>query len=103
MGQAKSRGSQADRIAQAVARVEAMKPASIMCNHCKAEIKDIHVVDSRNMDGIKAAFVGMCECGHSTFALHGAPDAVAKAMIALEESMEGGGTFGRADTGKSAS
>lgn len=76
-----------------------MKPASIKCNHCKADIKDIHVVDSRNMDGIKAAFVGMCECGHSTFALHGAPDAVAKAMIALEESMEGGGRFGRAEPG----
>jgi hypothetical protein len=101
MGQAKARGSQDERAAHAKARIEARKPASITCNHCKAEIKDIHVMDARGIEGIEEAYVGTCDaCGNSTFALRGEPDAVANAMVAIEQSMEDGGAFGREESVK---
>lgn len=95
MGQAKARGSQAERIAQAKALIETHKPASMTCSHCKADITEIHPVDARHLAGIKAAYAGICSCGHSTFALQGDPQSVANAMIALEDMMEDGATFGK--------
>lgn len=95
MGQAKARGSQAERVAQAKALIEAYRPASITCNHCKANITDVQAIDARSLDGIKAAYAGTCPaCGHSTFAFQGDPDSVAKAMVALEAAMEEGAKFG---------
>ena len=95
MGQAKTRGSQAERIAQAKALIEAHKPASMTCSHCKADITEIYPVDARHLAGIKAAYAGICSCGNSTFALQGDPQSVANAMIALEDMMEDGATFGK--------
>jgi hypothetical protein len=37
MGQAKYRGTKDDRAAQAIARIEALKPKFIVCNNCQAE------------------------------------------------------------------
>lgn len=86
MGQAKQRGNRDERAAQAVAKVEAIKPKAIVCNNCKTEITDVHVMDSRNMAGIDGAFAGMCECGHTTWAVAGHPDAVAGLMESLHET-----------------
>lgn len=94
MGQAKKRGSQADRIEQAKRRIEAMKPEKIVCNNCKAEITDVHVMDSRGMDGIKSAFAGICGCGHTTLAMQGDPEAVAAAMVAFQETTGHEGILG---------
>jgi uncharacterized protein with PIN domain len=66
MGQAKQRGSTEERAAQAIARIEAIKPKFIVCNNCKEQITDVHVMDSRGMVGIDGAFAGTCACGHST-------------------------------------
>lgn len=94
MGQAKNRGSQVARVEQAKARIEAMKPKTIVCNHCKADITDIRAMDSRGMDGIQGAFAGLCECGSTTYAMHGAPEAVADAMEALQIAMGHEGILG---------
>jgi hypothetical protein len=94
MGQAKSRGSHAERVELAKARIEALKPTIITCNNCKAGITDIQVMDSCGLAGIRAAYAGMCQCGHTTFALQGEPEDVAAAMVALERAMEGDVKFG---------
>lgn len=63
-----------------------MKPAAIVCNACKAEITDIHAMDTRGMPGIQAVFAGMCNCGNTTHAMIGDPDAVADLVVAIEET-----------------
>lgn len=86
MGQAKQRGSQKERAKQAREKIEMMKPAMIVCNACKAEITDIHAMDTRGMPGIQAVFAGMCSCGNTTQAMLGDPDAVADLVMAMEET-----------------
>jgi uncharacterized protein with PIN domain len=94
MGQAKQRGSKEERAAQALAKVEAIKPKVIVCNNCKTEIIDVHTMDARNIVGIEGAFAGMCECGHTTWAVSGHPDAVAGLMESLHETTGGESIIG---------
>jgi hypothetical protein len=94
MGQAKQRGNKDERAAQALAKIEALKPKAIVCNNCKAEIIDVHVMDSRGMTGIDGVFAGMCDCGHTTWAMAGHPDAVGRAMASLNETMGGESIIG---------
>lgn len=94
MGQAKQRGSRDERAAQALLKIEAIKPESIICNNCQAEIADVQVMDTRGMVGIDAAFAGVCECGHSTWAMTGDRNAVAKAMLVLDETTGGQSLIG---------
>lgn len=94
MGQAKQRGTAEERAAQAIARIEAIKPKFIVCNNCQAEITDVYVMDSRGMVGIDGAFAGMCNCGHSTWAMAGDREAVATAMMSLDEVTGGESVLG---------
>lgn len=87
MGQAKKRGSQAERTQEAKSRADALKPETIVCNSCQKDITEVFAMDTRGMDGITGAYAGMCECGSSTFALSGDPDAVADAAIVLNATM----------------
>jgi hypothetical protein len=87
MGQANKRGSREDRAAEAEAKIKAMTPKVIICNHCQAEITDIHAMDTRSMPGIDAAFAGMCTCGQSTWALAGDQAAVARVSRALQDEI----------------
>lgn len=87
MGQAKQRGTKEQREAQAKAKIESLKPASIVCNHCKAEITEVHTMDTHGMRGIDAAFAGMCSCGHTTWAIAGDPEAAAGLAASMEETM----------------
>jgi hypothetical protein len=98
MGQAKLRGSHAERVELAKARIEALKPTTITCNNCRTGITDIQVMDSRGLAGVRAAYAGMCQCGHTTFAFQGDPEAVAAAMVVLEKAMEGDAKFGSQPT-----
>ncbi|WP_428622190.1 hypothetical protein [Sedimenticola sp.] len=84
-GAGKEKRRREQRIAEARAKKEALKPDSITCNNCKAEITDITVLDTRNMDGVESAFAGICpECKETTWAIGGDPEAVADVMVALE-------------------
>ena len=85
MGQAKQRGSREERTKQARENIEMMKPAMIVCNACRAEIRDIQVMDTRGMPGIQAVFAGMCSCGNTTQAMLGDPDAIADLVSAVEQ------------------
>jgi hypothetical protein len=87
MGQAKQRGNKQEREAQAKAKVQSLKPATIECNFCKEAITDVNVMDTRGMQGIDGAFAGMCACGHTTWALAGNPEAVADFAVSLEATM----------------
>lgn len=88
MGQAKNRGTQAERIAQARAKIEATRPEKLVCNSCSADVTDIHPVSTRGLRGIDAIWVGQCECGHTTFAASGEPKAVDAFFFALSENTE---------------
>jgi len=94
MGQAKQRGSQEERAKQAQEKIEAMKPSVIVCNGCKAEIADVHSMDTRGMPGIDAVFAGICDCGSTTHAMLGDPKAVAELVEAMEATMGGQGILG---------
>ena len=87
MGQAKRRGTLEERYQAARSKIDALRPTTIICNSCQKETTDIHVMDTRNMVGITAAFAGLCECGRSTFALLGDTGAVADFAMSLEASM----------------
>jgi len=88
MGQAKQRGSQAERIAQAQAKIEATRPEKLVCNGCGADVTAIHPVDTRGLRGIEAIWVGQCDCGQTTFAASGEPKAVDAFFFALSENSE---------------
>lgn len=94
MGQAKQRGSRDERAAQALQKIEAIKPKFIVCNNCQAEIADVQIMETRGMVGIDAAFAGMCKCGHSTWAMAGNRNAVANATMALDKTTGGQSIIG---------
>lgn len=88
MGQAKNRGSQAERIAQAQAKVAASRPEKLVCNSCGANVSQINPVSTRGLRGLDAIWVGQCDCGHTTFAATGEPKAVDAFFFALSENTE---------------
>ncbi|MEI7429977.1 MAG: hypothetical protein WCL27_05930 [Betaproteobacteria bacterium] len=87
MGQAKQRGSLEQRIFAAKDRVEAMKPKSLICNDCKAEITEIQVMDTKGADGIDAAYAGICPaCNSSTYAVRGRRESVEAFMMGMAKA-----------------
>lgn len=90
MGQAKLRGNRDSRVAEAMKKVEALKPDHIVCNNCQASLTEIVTLDSKGMNGIKAAFAAHCSaCNHDTWAIGGEPDAVAALHLTLENETGG--------------
>ena len=95
MGQAKIRGSRQQRVAEAKAMLESMKPSKLICNNCQSEITEISSLDTRGMNGINAAFAGICDaCSQTTCAFDGEPDAVADASVLFEEAIGEEGKLG---------
>lgn len=88
MGQAKQRGNQAERMAQAQAKIEATRPEKLVCNSCGADVTAINPVSTRGLRGIDAIWVGQCDCGQTTFAASGEPKAVEAFFFALSENTE---------------
>lgn len=90
MGQAKLRGDRNSRVAEAIKKIEELKPDHIVCNNCQANLVEIVTIDSRGMKGIEAAFAARCSaCGHDTWAVSGDPDSV-EALYMVMESETGG-------------
>lgn len=94
MGQAKQRGTLVHRANEAKTRVEMLRPAALVCNHCKSDITTFDSLDVRNMKGITAAFGGLCQCGNTTIAMRGEPEAVAIAMETYQEVIGHEGIIG---------
>jgi Zn finger protein HypA/HybF involved in hydrogenase expression len=87
MGQAKQRGSLEQRILAAKDRMAELRPKSITCNECQAEITDVQDMDTQGMDGIEAAFAGICpKCDSSTYAVRGRREAVEAFMMAMAKA-----------------
>ncbi|MBF6989298.1 hypothetical protein [Cupriavidus sp. IK-TO18] len=95
MGQAKQRGTKEQRVAQAKAKIDALRPEKLVCGACKSAFTDFETMDTRNMQGVHAAFGGLCpSCGETVLALSGNPEAVANAMTAWEDAMGSEGKLG---------
>jgi hypothetical protein len=74
MGQAKQRGSQEQRISQAKAKTDALRPEKLVCGACKTAFTEFAAMDTRNMRGINAVFGGQCPaCDESVMAFGGQP------------------------------
>lgn len=72
MGQAKKRGSQGQRIAEARARERAKFPSTGECNECQAQLSDIEPMDVRAVFSMRLAGRATCNsCGGTTWALDG--------------------------------
>lgn len=90
MGQARNRGSFAERVAAATTHIAALRPAHIVCNQCQHPIAEVVDMDVRKMPGLTAAFAGHCpECQSVTYAMSGEPETV-KALMATIAEKEGG-------------
>jgi len=86
MGQAKQRGSKEDRIQQVKARLDAVRPSTLTCNSCQAEITDIKDENTRGVPGIDGIFLGKCpKCGDITQAVVGTKEAVAAYSKFMDE------------------
>lgn len=88
MGQAKRRGSFEQRVAQAQAKIEATRPAKLVCNGCQADVTDIHPVSTKDLRGIEAIWMGQCQCGQTTFAASGEPASVQAFFDALSQDAD---------------
>ena len=86
MGQAKQRGSKEDRIQQVKAKLDAIRPSTLTCNSCQAEITEITDQNTRGLPGIDGIFIGKCpKCGDMTQAVVGEKDAVAAYSKFMDE------------------
>lgn len=87
MGQAKERGTREDRVAQAAAIADRLRPPEMKCNVCGTTLNDVSAQDTSALPGIHAAFGAHCTaCGKDTWAVRGEPAAVRAFYAALEKS-----------------
>ena len=102
MGQANIKGNRATRVEKALAKIEALKPDHIVCKNCHAHLTDIVMLESRQMEGIEAAFAARCElCDQDTWALKAGTNAVADVSTAIDSVTGGVGKIGVTNKPKS--
>ncbi|CAG9177612.1 hypothetical protein LMG23992_03549 [Cupriavidus laharis] len=88
MGEAKRRGTPQQRAEQARAKKEALRPAQLVCGHCKAAFREFDELDVPGLPGIDAVFGGQCPaCGNDVVVFKGEPNAVAEAMLAWQKML----------------
>lgn len=86
MGDAKRRGTREERVAKAIERIERLRPAAIVCNGCKAELRDVTPIEFVPIAGLDAVYVARCEtCDADTVSAEGTPEALRE----LAEFMRG--------------
>jgi len=95
MGEAKRRGTPEERAQQARERIESLRPAQLVCGHCKTAFSQFDAIEAPDLHGIDAIFGGQCpNCGNDVIVFKGQPQAVADAMIAYEKMMGDGTRLG---------
>lgn len=88
MGDAKRRGTPEERAQQARARVDALRPAQLVCGACKTAFTNFDAIPAPGLRGIDAVFGGQCpNCGNDVVVFKGESKAVAEAMLAYERMM----------------
>jgi hypothetical protein len=75
MGQAKRRGSEEQRRAQAITAARVALPESVKCNECQADLTEIEPMNLRGMVGLRAAGLARCGCGCVTWVVDGTSEA----------------------------
>lgn len=96
MGQAKSRGNQEQRIAEAKVRERAKFPEVVACNNCQAQLTEIESMDVRGIPGMRLAGAAYCNaCDSSTWVLDGTPEGLQAVSAYLADGHEDV-TFGQA-------
>ena len=98
MGQANTKADRANRIKEALAKIEALKPDHIVCKKCSAHLTDLVMLDSSQMEGIEAAFAARCElCNHETWALKAGANTITEVSTAGDSVTGEAGKAGAAD------
>ena len=89
MGQAKPRGNQEQRIAEAQIRERAKFPNTLTCNHCQAQFTEIKPIDVRNVLDVWLAGYSICPAFKSTtWVLNGALEGITVLSLVLFEDSE---------------
>ena len=89
MGQAKRRGNQEQRIAEAQIRERAKFPDTITCNHCQAQLTEIKPIDVRNVPDVWLTGYSICPaCKSTTWALDGTQEGITMLSSVLFENSE---------------
>lgn len=87
MGEAKSRGSQQDRVAAAQQSATAAQPPAMFCQRCKLALNPVTEMDTRRLKGISVAYSAHCvPCDEDTWAVRGDIAAVKAFYAALEKA-----------------
>lgn len=95
VGQAKQRGTKEQRVAQAHAKLTALRPETLVCGSCKTAFAEFEALGTRGLAGIDAAFGGPCPtCGESVVAFKGDSDAVADSILAWQDMIGSEGVVG---------
>lgn len=85
MGQAKSRGSQMSRVAEALGR-SSDRP-KVFCNNCQQPVAQVEPIDVTHLKGIQQAFCGRCVgCETDTWAVRGETASVKAFYETLEKA-----------------
>ena len=89
MGQAKRRGNQEQRIAEAQIRERAKFPDTITCNHCQAQLTEIKPMDVLNVPDVWLAGYSICPaCKSTTWVLDGTQEGITMLSSVLFENSE---------------
>lgn len=77
MGDAKRRGDFETRAAAAKARLDALRPETIVCNGCQRPLSGVEQVRLKPLRGLDAVFVATCsDCASETYVALGTDEAV---------------------------
>ena len=102
MGQANLKANRSARVKKALAKIEALKPDHIVCKNCHAHLTDLVMLDSREMEGIEAAFAARCElCNQDTWALKASTNTGADVSTAIDSVTDGADKIGVTNKSKS--
>lgn len=84
MGQAKNRGTQAQRVAEAVEKANELRPENLVCGACETRFADFRTINTSGLVGIAAGFKGICpNCGRTVVAYRGDDDAIADVLAPI--------------------
>ena len=87
LGQAKSRGSRDERVAEAAGKTLKARPPALTCSGCQAALTEVSALDTSSLRGIEVAYQAHCAaCDQDTWAVRGENAAVRAFYSALEKA-----------------
>ena len=84
---AKTPATPQDKLAQASAAADKLRPPRMVCNLCQTALSRVSAIDTAQLPGIHAGFGAHCQaCDQTTWAVRGEVAAVKAFYAALEKS-----------------